>query len=168
MGIYLDDFTSGTTVYGNILYRAGRGCLVGGGRNNTVENNVFVECLPSVHLDGRGLGWAKSWFDGAAGWKKLMENMNYTQPPYGTRYPELLTLVGDEPAVPKYNRFVRNVSWGPRWFERYDNIDYSLIAMTGNVLADTVLVHPPLSGDKAFGPDERAKAAAMLEKTGNR
>ncbi len=168
MGIYLDDFTSGTTVYGNILYRAGRGCLVGGGRNNTVENNVFVECLPSAHLDGRGLGWAKSWFEGAAGWKKLMENMNYTKPPYSTRYPELLTLIGDQPAVPKYNRFVKNVSWGPRWFDRYDNIDYSLITMTGNVLADTVLVDPPVSGDKAAGPDERAKTAAMLEKMGNR
>lgn len=43
-GIYLDDYSSGTTVFGNIVARTvvGGGCIHGG-QNNHFENNVFVE-----------------------------------------------------------------------------------------------------------------------------
>ncbi|MFQ5809536.1 MAG: right-handed parallel beta-helix repeat-containing protein, partial [Armatimonadota bacterium] len=42
-GVYLDDFTCGTTVYGNIIARTGRaGVHVHGGSDNIVENNVVV------------------------------------------------------------------------------------------------------------------------------
>jgi hypothetical protein len=43
-GIYLDDYSSGATVYGNIVARTvvGGGCIHGG-QNNVFENNVFVE-----------------------------------------------------------------------------------------------------------------------------
>ena len=58
--VYLDDCASGTLVYGNVFYRAGRAAMIGGGRDNTIENNIFVECTPSVHVDARGLGWASS------------------------------------------------------------------------------------------------------------
>jgi hypothetical protein len=43
-GVYLDDFSSGTTVYGNIIARTvNGGCCIHGGQNNIFENNVFVE-----------------------------------------------------------------------------------------------------------------------------
>ncbi|NOY81792.1 MAG: hypothetical protein GXP31_12420, partial [Kiritimatiellaeota bacterium] len=43
-GIYLDDYSSGTMVYGNIVARTVRGALhIHIGRNNVVENNVFVD-----------------------------------------------------------------------------------------------------------------------------
>jgi parallel beta-helix repeat protein len=43
-GIYLDDYLSDTTVYGNLVYRAWRGGIhLHGGWNNTVENNLFVD-----------------------------------------------------------------------------------------------------------------------------
>lgn len=43
-GIYLDDGTCGTKVYGNIVARAALGgAHVHGGRDNVVENNIFVE-----------------------------------------------------------------------------------------------------------------------------
>jgi len=42
-GIYLDDFSSGTTVFGNIVARNTRGgCHVHLGFDNTIENNIFV------------------------------------------------------------------------------------------------------------------------------
>ena len=43
-GIYLDDYSSGTTVMGNIVVRTvvGGGCIHGG-QNNHFENNIFVE-----------------------------------------------------------------------------------------------------------------------------
>lgn len=43
-GIYLDDYSSGTTVYGNIVARTTiGGVCIHGGQNNDIRNNVFVD-----------------------------------------------------------------------------------------------------------------------------
>ena len=43
-GVYLDDFSSGTTVAGNIIVRTQWGAVcVHGGANNVIENNIMVE-----------------------------------------------------------------------------------------------------------------------------
>ena len=43
-GVYLDEFTSGTTIYGNIVVGTGRGAVhLHGGKNNLIENNIFVD-----------------------------------------------------------------------------------------------------------------------------
>lgn len=43
-GVYLDDYTCGTTVHGNLIARCGRGgIMVHGGGDNTVTNNVCVD-----------------------------------------------------------------------------------------------------------------------------
>ena len=169
MGVYLDDFTSGTAVYGNLFYRAGRASFIGGGRNNTIENNMYVECAPSVHLDARGLGWAKGWFAGS-GYKKLMENLNYRNPPYSARYPELLTLLDDEPAVPKHNRILRNISYGGKWFDLYDGLDFSLFTMEGNLIADFDLCwrQKTPGGEYSLAKAGDPEMTAILERKGNR
>lgn len=119
--VYLDDFSSGYTVHGNIFYRAGRGVQVGGGRDNAVTNNLFVECEPAIHLDARGLGWASNYFNGDFPWLfERFKEMKGDQPPYTTRYPRLATLMGDQPAVPKGNTIRANIAWGPRWMDVYD------------------------------------------------
>jgi hypothetical protein len=144
MAVYLDDWSSGTTIYGNVFYKAGRAAFIGGGRDNTVENNIFVDCAPSAHVDARGLGWARYYFD-----RKMdiyvntlfdrMDSMNFREPPYSERYPELLKLYDDEPAVPKYNKIIRNISYGGRWLDLYDGMDFSIVTVKDNVVADPVL-----------------------------
>jgi parallel beta-helix repeat protein len=43
-GIYMDDFSSGTTIYGNIVTRnVVGGVCIHGGQNNQIENNIFVD-----------------------------------------------------------------------------------------------------------------------------
>jgi parallel beta-helix repeat protein len=43
-GIYLDDYSSGTTVYGNIVIGTVLGAIcLHGGKDNLVENNIFVD-----------------------------------------------------------------------------------------------------------------------------
>jgi len=119
--VYLDDFSSGFTIHGNIFYRAGRGVQLGGGRDNTVTNNLFVECQPAVHLDARGLGWASNYFNGEYPWLfERFKELSADQPPYTTRYPKLATLLQDQPAVPKGNVIRGNISWGGRWMDVYD------------------------------------------------
>jgi len=140
--LYLDDFTSGYILYGNICYQSGRGVLIGGGRDNVVENNIFVRCFPSIVLDARGLGWASKYFDGSYPvLRDSLEAMNFQQPPYSQRYPELLHLYDDDPAVPKNNRIVRNVSFGGRWIDLYDFFayDFSVVTMKDNVIADSIV-----------------------------
>lgn len=133
--IYLDDCASGTVVVGNVCYKVGRGVLIGGGRDNTVENNVFVDCRPAVHVDGRGLGWAKFWFDGRD--STLMDRLNavnHTQPPYSERYPELVTLLHDEPAVPKGNKVLHNICVGRRWLDLLDGLNDKVIRIQDNLI----------------------------------
>ncbi len=43
-GVYLDDYTSGVHVYGNLIVRAQRGgVMVHGGQDNVIENNIVVD-----------------------------------------------------------------------------------------------------------------------------
>lgn len=139
MAVYLDDWASGFTVYGNVFYRSGRSAMIGGGRDNVIENNIFVECSPSVHVDARGLGWASYYFDGTQ--PDLFEHlkeMKYHEPPYSTRYPELLTLDSGNPALPVNNRIIHNVSYGGRWLDIYDAtvFEFSIVTMKDNLIAD--------------------------------
>ncbi len=131
--VYLDDCTAGTFVYGNVCYKGARGVLLGGGRDNIIENNVFVECNPAVHVDARGMGWASFWFDGRD--NTLMDRLkavNYTQPPYSVRYPQLLTWLEDEPAVPKGNKIERNICVGGRWLDLYDGLAEEIVTVRDN------------------------------------
>jgi Right handed beta helix region len=121
--VYLDDFMSSTLVFGNVFYDT-FGVKIGGGRNNTIENNIFAECDPAVHLDGRGLTWASGSFADPGAIQKELDAVNYTQPPYSSRYPELLTLLDENPAAPKGNRIVQNIFYGGRgWITLYDEVD---------------------------------------------
>jgi hypothetical protein len=133
--IYLDDWTSATTVYGNVLCKAGRGVLVGGGRDNTVENNVFVDCVPAVHVDSRGLGWAKNYFDSRE--NTLIDRLNampYKTSPWSERYPKLLTLYSDEPALAKYNVVARNICVGGKWLDLHDNLTDKIVRVENNLV----------------------------------
>ena len=155
MAVYLDDWASGFTVTGNLFYRAGRATMIGGGRDNIVENNIYVECSPSLHVDARGLGWASYYFDGTT--KELfteMDDMKYNQPPYSTRYPGLLHMEDSTPAVPKYNTIARNISYGGRWMDVYDYLafDLSVVTIKENVIGDPVLLRRRKDGEKGWDP----------------
>lgn len=155
MGVYLDDWASGFTVKGNVFYKAGRATMIGGGRDNLVENNCYIECAPSIHIDARGVGWGSYYFDGT--YPDLftkMDAMNYTQPPYSTRYPELLSLYRDDPALPRHNIIRANLSYGGRWMDVYDYraFDFSIVTVRGNVIADTALMRRRRAGEKGWDP----------------
>jgi hypothetical protein len=63
---------------------------VGGGRDNRVENNVFVACDPAIHVDARGLDARKVWQDMVyVNMKPKVEAMRVREAPYATKYPEL-------------------------------------------------------------------------------
>ena len=118
VGVYLDDMFASAAIVGNVFYKVTRAAFIGGGRDCTVENNIFVDCNPALHVDARALGWAHGHADGwikEAQEKGTLTGIAYNKPPYSERYPELVNILEDEPKAPKGNVIARNVSWGGKW-----------------------------------------------------
>jgi len=113
VGVYLDDMWCGTEIYGNLFYRVTRAAFIGGGRDNVVENNLFVDCNPALHIDNRAQGWASDTVGTTM--KERLDVMPYKEPLWSERYPALVNVWEDDPAAPKGNRVVRNVSFGGKW-----------------------------------------------------
>ncbi len=109
--IYLDDLASGTDIFGNVIRDVHRGILVGGGRDNTLMNNVLVNCDIAVSMDARGVTSALSIMSESSVLKKRLAAMPYRTPPWSTRYPRLATILQDEPIIPKNNVLQRNVAY---------------------------------------------------------
>jgi hypothetical protein len=95
-----------------------RAAFIGGGRDNIVENNIFVDCDPALHIDARALGWASDTVPTTM--KQNLLAMPYQKPPWSERYPELLNILQDDPAAPKGNIVAHNVCWGGKWDEVED------------------------------------------------
>lgn len=68
-GIYWDDCQSGQTAYGNIIKNAmGKSFLIGGGKDNVVENNMMLVSEYPMQYDERGIEGvlsSKGWYGGA-------------------------------------------------------------------------------------------------------
>lgn len=118
VGVYLDDMFASATIYGNIFHKVKNAAFIGGGRDNTVENNVFIACEPALHVDARAMNWAgyhaDDWIKEVAE-KGTILGIAYNKPPYSTRYPELVSIMEDEPKAPKGNRIARNICVGGKW-----------------------------------------------------
>ncbi len=117
VGVYLDDMFCGTEITGNVFYRVTRAAFIGGGRDVTIANNLFVDCDPALHLDGRAMNWASYHVETTM--TDRLKAMPYETEPWKSRYPELLELLEDEPAAPKGNRVEQNIAIGGRWNESY-------------------------------------------------
>lgn len=112
-GVYLDDQACGTTVCNNLFMRVSEAIFIGGGRDNIIENNTFIESSPAIHLDARGRTWQKQATDDPNGeLRKRLANVPYKQSPYKEKYPPLAKILEDETGFPKYNLIRENLVIG--------------------------------------------------------
>lgn len=111
IGIYLDDCDCGDTLDGNVVWRAGRALMIGGGRDNPVTNNLVVDCTIGLHIDARGMHWPQWNNPQDASWwlEEKARQLNYTLPPWSTRYPRLAAIMEERPREPRGNPILRNV-----------------------------------------------------------
>ena len=102
--IRLDDAISGLHLYGNLFIRCANGNFgaiqMNSGRDNVIENNVFVDCRQAI---------SGGWNRGNAVWQWLRDgetpaNFHFSEL-YQSRYPQLVGLL-DEPGI---NHVWRNV-----------------------------------------------------------
>ena len=113
VGVYLDDQFSSAHIFGNVFYRVTSAAFIGGGKDTVIENNVFVDCNPAVHVDARGLGWQADFHATLA---KQLEALPFREEPWRSRYPRLLTILGDpDRSAPQGNVIARNIQWKGKW-----------------------------------------------------
>jgi len=137
--IYLDDCDSGDRVVGNIvLGGVGRGVLLGGGRDNAIDGNVFVGLPIGIHVDARGPRGIT--LDKPGSWNLLAkcEQVDYLSPLWKARYPRLATTMDNNPLMPLGNSMHHNLLIGcdkpfslskdvdERWLDRAGNMPYEL------------------------------------------
>ncbi len=142
MGVYLDDCLPGTLIYGNIFQNIDRAIMLGGGKDNKVINNIFLNCDLAIHIDARAMGWAKKYAVEGGGWEmyKKLAAVDYKNPPWSVRYPELVHIL-DDPATPTGVEIGQNICQGGRWLDMRSGTDFDLIDFSENITAvDTVVM----------------------------
>ena len=153
MGLYLDDCDSGERIYGNVFEKTGLSIFVGGGRWNTISNNLVIGGVSALHLDTRGLERAKPGSGLRNGWDLLakLEEMKFRESPWRERYPWLLNVMSDEPLMPLHNTIVGNVSIGSGEFLRANGnrIDE---AVAKSDIRENVVLGRPSGRDRGFFP----------------
>jgi hypothetical protein len=113
VGVYLDDQFSSARIEGNLFRRVTRAAFIGGGRDNAIVNNVFIDCTPAVHVDARGLGWAAPIRETLM---KRLADVPWKEEPWKSRYPDLAGLDADPGQMtPAGNVIERNIQWRGKW-----------------------------------------------------
>ncbi len=113
--IYLDDMLSGTLVERNLIIGVPFGVLLGGGRDNTIVNNFFVDSERPIHIDDRALGWAKAAVAPGEVMRTRLAAMPVSSGVWAKAYPKLAEMRLEVAAQPAGNVFVDNagVDSGP-------------------------------------------------------
>jgi len=148
-GIRLDDAISGVLVYGNVFYRCSAGTWgfgglqIHGGKDNIVDDNLFVDCRVAVSFSPWG---EKRWREYTA---KPEHTRDIDRALYLARYPALARLAEDHDA----NMLSRNVVYRCR--------DFLARERGTNQLVDNCLVAGAAGSEEAvslagLAPDARA------------
>ena len=114
--IYLDNSSSGSTVYGNIIYNIkGDGVFLNGGRDNTVTKNIFANVESGVRLTASGRnvswGWYQNWLDGKRTFGLIGDDILPYESELFSKYPHMNGILDDDPPSPKYNIITKNVGY---------------------------------------------------------
>lgn len=102
-GIYLDDGSSGNTVYGNILDNVSFISIhIGGGRDNRIENNVVKTKSYAFLMDNRGIyaDWTPN--------RESLATMPINSEVWSQKYPQLNQPMNND-TWPEGNTITRNV-----------------------------------------------------------
>ncbi len=108
-GIYIDDLASGVTSVGNVISNVSRAFLVGGGHHNRFSNNIIIDCLAGGVVDDRGLSWSKHLTVEGGEARVKLAKVPYREEPWKSNYPELVSLLDQDPAIPRGNELTGNL-----------------------------------------------------------
>lgn len=102
--IYLDDMFSSAKCYNNVFYNVSRACFIGGGRDNSFENNIIIDSVDSAVVDARGIHGLGGALTGEAVMAQVQASLKdyYKNDLWAAEFPLLANILEDEPNAPKY------------------------------------------------------------------
>ncbi|WP_188821953.1 right-handed parallel beta-helix repeat-containing protein [Novosphingobium indicum] len=119
-GIYLDDQIGGTLVKRNIVDGGAFGVILGGGRSNTIDENLFVnQSRAALYFDSRGMNVQRErrpWEAKSVN-NQLLEKLKrvpVSSKVWKKQYPDLSQLSLGELSRPKGNAFSANAIFGEK------------------------------------------------------
>jgi hypothetical protein len=179
VGVYLDDMLSSVDIVENLFVNVTRAAMIGGGRDNNVVNNIFVDCNPNLHVDARALGWCG---DHAEGWlnedktRGTLSGIDYKSEPWSKKYPRLAAIMEGNPKAPEGNLIERNLVVSTAWHETAPRVfegdavegrAREYITLRDNVEGDMSLLLQMTQADKAVLPGTDAEFQKIpVEKIG--
>ncbi len=171
VGVYLDDMFSSADITENLFIRVTRAAMIGGGRDCSVVNNLFIDCHPNLHVDARALGWAHenadAWIQ-EFGEKGTISGIDIKSDVWAKKYPKLAAIMDGNPKAPEGNMIERNLIIStdgsadtPRLFEFEEDGVYDearpFLNFRDNVRGDTRLLFSMLRGESAALPGTNAE-----------
>ncbi len=119
--IYLDDLSSGITVSKNVVDNVARGVLIGGGRDNIIDENIFLSTEKPVWFDARGLNAkyeliTKSPKGDSWDLFSKLKAVGFNGAIYSAEYPKLARMLDEEPLAPRGNVISNNYYDGNHGF----------------------------------------------------
>ncbi|MFO8013509.1 MAG: right-handed parallel beta-helix repeat-containing protein [Phycisphaerae bacterium] len=168
MGVYLDDCDSGDRIVGNVFYRAGRAAFIGGGRDNLVENNLFVDCEAAIHLDARGTRRITNGKGGSWDLLAKARRVGYDKPPWSERYPRLARIMKEQWQLPEGNVVRRNIALGcDKWLSAHGMKEHmDLVRFEHNLTdgpAQEITDPRRILQEIRLRPEDRAKVPGFQE-----
>jgi hypothetical protein len=116
-GLHIDALNGAIAVYGNVFDAISQTAVFnGGGRDNTVANNIFNHCGTAVVMADRSAMYPS--FSRPDDMPKALAKILYQVPPWSDRYPLLVGILDDDPGLPKNNLVERNINVG-QFMKRY-------------------------------------------------
>ena len=106
-GVNPDDAASGNFVFGNIFVGPRTGVWIASGPDHTIQNNIFVKDQgPIFGMDDRGASRGYAVNPRMIG---RVKEINPTQAPWATRYPQIVNMLENHPELPWRTRVTQNV-----------------------------------------------------------
>lgn len=107
--VYIDDCTGGMIVEKNTFYKAGRyAILLGGGSDNRILDNLFVDTRVALHIDDRLNNWAGHLLDEGGLFEQRTKAVDGYGPIYSKAYPYILKYKNRTNRLPQRNVFLGN------------------------------------------------------------
>ena len=120
VGVYLDDMFSSADIIGNLFVRMATAVLIGGGRDNSLINNFFVECETTMQIDARAFDGknvhANRWLEEERT-RSTISGIDYKSELWSKKYPKLRAILDGNPNAPEGNTVARNAVIYRAWHQ---------------------------------------------------